>query len=49
MAVNKDENKQILVTFPDELVDQIENYWHDNKLKSRSEAIRELVKKGLER
>lgn len=48
MAVNKKENTQILVTFPNEMVEQIEKYWHDNHLKNRSETIRELVRKGLE-
>ncbi|UVI32070.1 ribbon-helix-helix domain-containing protein [Paenibacillus spongiae] len=47
MAVDKDKNTQILVTFPNELVEQIETYWHENKLKNRSEAIRELVIAGL--
>lgn len=48
MAVDKDKNTQILVTFPKEFVEEIEKYWHNNQLKNRSEAIRELVKKGLE-
>jgi metal-responsive CopG/Arc/MetJ family transcriptional regulator len=49
MSVDKNKNTQILVTFPNELVDQIEKYWHENKLKNRNEAIRELVKIGLEK
>ncbi|WP_180227880.1 hypothetical protein [Bacillus toyonensis] len=49
MAVNKDKYTQILVTFTKEQVEQIENYWHDNKLKNRNEAIREIVDKGLSR
>lgn len=48
MAVNKDENTQILVTFPNEMVEQIKEYWHTNQLKNRSETIRELIRKGLE-
>lgn len=48
MAIDKSKNTQILVTFPNEIVEEIEKFWHDNKLKNRSEAIRELVKKGLE-
>jgi metal-responsive CopG/Arc/MetJ family transcriptional regulator len=47
MAVDKEINKQILVTFPKDLLDKIEIYWHENKLQNRNEAIRELVKKGL--
>nr|BDD47228.1 hypothetical protein 2 [Bacillaceae bacterium] len=49
MAVDKDKNTQILVTFPIEMVEEIEKYWHENKLKNRNETIRELVKKGLEK
>ena len=48
MAVDKEKNTQVLVTFPNELIEEIENYWHNNKLKNRNEAIRELVKLGLE-
>jgi metal-responsive CopG/Arc/MetJ family transcriptional regulator len=48
MAVDKDKNTQILVTFPNELIDLIEKYWHENQFKNRNETIRELVKKGLE-
>jgi metal-responsive CopG/Arc/MetJ family transcriptional regulator len=49
MAVDKTKNTQILVTFPNELLEQIEKYWHENKLKNRNEAIRELVQIGLEK
>ncbi|MGM0807540.1 MAG: ribbon-helix-helix domain-containing protein [Bacillota bacterium] len=49
MAVDKDKNTQLLVTFPNEFIEEIEKYWHDKKLKNRSEAIRELVKLGLEK
>ena len=48
MAINKDENTQILITLPNELLDEIDNYWHENKLRSRSETIRELLRKSLE-
>ena len=48
VAVDKKENTQILVTFPNEMVKEIENYWHKNKVKNRSEAIRVLIRKGLE-
>ncbi|ASL62443.1 MULTISPECIES: ribbon-helix-helix domain-containing protein [Bacillus cereus group] len=49
MAVNKDKYTQILVTFTKEQVEQIENYWHENKLKNRNEAIRQILDKGLSR
>ncbi|MCU5408279.1 hypothetical protein OCA16_27475 [Bacillus cereus] len=49
MAVNKDKYTQILVTFTKEQVEQIENYWHENKLKNRNEEIRQIVDKGLSR
>ncbi|MED2035467.1 hypothetical protein P4V74_30300 [Bacillus thuringiensis] len=47
MAVNKDKYTQILVTFTKEQVEEIESYWHKNKLKNRNEAIRQIVDKGL--
>lgn len=49
MAVDKSKNVQVLVTFPNELIKEIESYWHQEGLKNRNEAIRELVKKGLEK
>ncbi len=49
MAVDKDKNKQVLVTFPKDQLDQVETYWHDHSLKNRNEAIRILVQKGLEK
>jgi len=47
VAVDKDKNTQILVTFPNDMIKDIEEFWHDNLYKNRSEAIRELVLRGL--
>ncbi|MHB8125870.1 MAG: ribbon-helix-helix domain-containing protein [Desulfitobacteriaceae bacterium] len=47
MAIDKEANVQILVTFPKELLKDIEDYWHEKRLKNRNEAIRDLVIKGL--
>lgn len=49
MAVDKDKNTQILVTFTNEQIELIEDYWHENRFKNRNEAIRDLVTKGLEK
>lgn len=49
MAVDKTKNTQILVTFPNEVLEEIEKYWHENKISNRNETIRELVKKGLKK
>lgn len=49
MAVDKTKNTQVLVTFPIEMLELIEKHWHDNLLKNRNEAIRDLVQKGLEK
>ncbi|GAE27036.1 hypothetical protein JCM9140_3148 [Halalkalibacter wakoensis JCM 9140] len=46
-GIDKTKNTQILITFPDEMVDEIETHWHENKLKNRNEAIRDLIEKGL--
>jgi metal-responsive CopG/Arc/MetJ family transcriptional regulator len=48
LTVDKVKNTQILVTFPNDLLEQIEHYWHDQKLMNRNEAIRQLIIKGLE-
>lgn len=48
-GINRTKNTQVPVTIPAEILAQIETYWHENKLPNRSEAIRELVKKGLEK
>ena len=32
----------------EELLEEIEKYWHEKRLKSRTEAIRELLRKALE-
>lgn len=48
MTVDKEKNVQVLVTFPRDLLEKIEAYWHDNKLKNRNEAIRQLVELGLQ-
>lgn len=47
LAVDKDKNTQVLVTFPIKMIEKIEDYWHDNKLKNRNEAIRNLIELGL--
>ncbi len=49
MAVDKEKNTQVLVTFPNEMLQEIENYWYENRLKNRNEAIRELITKGLKK
>lgn len=47
MAIDKNKNKQILVTFPNEMLEDINKYWHREELGSRTEAIRKLIKIGL--
>lgn len=49
MVVDTEKNVQLLITLPIELLKEIEEYWHENKIKNRSEAIRNLITKGLER
>lgn len=49
LAVDKTKNTQVLVTIPNELLRDIEKYWHEKSLKNRNEAIRELIIKGLEK
>jgi len=47
MAVDKTKNTQVLVTFPNEILEEVETYWHKNQFKNRNEAIRQLIKLGL--
>jgi len=48
-GINKDKNTQVLVTISREMLEEIENYQFDNRIKSRTEAIRILIQKGLEK
>lgn len=48
MAVRLDLNKQFLLTVPNEMADQINDFWHEERLDNRNDAIRELIKLGLE-
>lgn len=36
------------VSMPKALADRIEDYWHDSKSRSLSEAVRKLVEAGLQ-
>lgn len=47
--INKEKNTQVLVTIPHEMLKRIEDYQFDNRIKNRSEAIRTLINKGLEK
>ncbi|PZX07891.1 hypothetical protein C7437_1011013 [Psychrobacillus insolitus] len=43
------EIKKILVGFPEELLEQIENFRFENRINNRTQAILDLIKKGLEK
>lgn len=47
MSVDKEKNKQVLVTFPVELLEKVEDFQFENRIQTRNEAIRQLVIKGL--
>jgi hypothetical protein len=47
MARKAEEPKRLIVPMPKELVDQIDEYRWANRIPSRAEAIRQLIKKGL--
>lgn len=49
MAIDDNINTQILLTLPKELLKLIEDYQFDNRIKNRSEAVRLLITKGLEK
>ena len=44
MATDK---PRILITVSDKLLAQIDEYWHENRIMSRSEAIRRLLEEAL--
>ena len=48
-GINKDKNTQVLITLSHELLEKIETYQFDNRIKNRTEAIRVLIQKGLEK
>ena len=48
MGVDKEKNTQVLVTLPNEMLEEIEKHWHKHCLKNRSEAIREIITIGLQ-
>jgi len=47
MDVKKKLN-MINIYIPKELQEKVDTYWHENKLNSRAEAIRQLIARGLE-
>lgn len=49
MAIDESVNTQILLTLSKDLLKLIENYQFENRIKNRSEAVRNLIIKGLEK
>ena len=49
LVVDKSKNKQVLVTFPIEQLEEIEDYWHEKRYNNRNEAIRALIEEGLKK
>lgn len=48
MTIDKGKNTQVLLTLSKELLEKIEDYQFENRIASRSEAIRTLLKKALD-
>lgn len=48
MAVNPETTVRKLVSLPKEVAKEIEDYRFENRIKTESEAIRQLIKIGLE-
>lgn len=42
------EKNKISINVTEELYDEIEEYWHQKKLPNRSQAVRDLLKLGIE-
>lgn len=47
MAVDKTKNTQVLVTIPNEMLEQIEKYWRMNGFQNRNQGIRKLIENAL--
>ena len=48
MAVRKDLNNQFVLTLPNELDDQVNEFWHEERMSNRNDGVRELIRLGLE-
>lgn len=48
MAVDKNKNKQVLVTIPNEMLEEIEDFRFAKKYNNRNEAIRALIQSGID-
>ncbi|MCX2854264.1 hypothetical protein ABEY46_19430 [Bacillus velezensis] len=48
MAINKEKNTQIPVIMSHELHEEIVNFQFEHRVKNKAEAIRQLIKMGLE-
>lgn len=44
-----EDRKKILIVMDASMIKDIEKYWHEKGLPNRNEAIKELVKIGLEK
>lgn len=44
----KDRTTSAFVMLPADMIEQIKNYKDDQRIRTRNEAIRTLIKKGLE-
>ncbi len=49
MAIDKTKYTPVLVNFPDHVLEEIETYQFENRIKSRTKAIIELIENGLEK
>lgn len=49
MAVDKEKNKQFLLTISIEMLEAIEAYWHEKNLPNRNEAVRQLITIALQK
>lgn len=49
MSAEKTELTKILIRFPEDLLEEIETYRFENRVTNRTQAILDLIKKGLEK
>ena len=41
------ESMNLNLSLPDDLIKRVEDFWHDNRFASRSEALRWLIQEAL--
>lgn len=47
-GIDKSKMSQVLITFPIDLLEEVDQYWHQEHIMNRNEAVRQLIVLGLQ-